>query len=321
MLRPDPAAVERVGVIGTGVIGSGWAAHFLRMGFDVVAFDPAPGAEDRLRRFVADAWPTLERLGLRDGADQRRLTFATDLASAAGSGEFIQESTREDGPTKMRILAEIDAAADPATVIASSTSGFSMTMLQQDAVHAERLVVGHPFNPPYLIPLVEVVGGNRTDPAVVDWAVAFYGHVGKFGLKMTNELPGFLGNRLQEAMWREALHMVAAGEATVEEIDASVTHGPGLRWALMGPCLTFHLAGGHGGMGYMLDHFGAALLEPWTRLEAPELTPELRDRMVEGCRREAAGRSIAELERARDAFLVDLLALRERHTMDGPSGA
>jgi carnitine 3-dehydrogenase len=321
MLRPDPAAVQRVGVIGTGVIGGGWAAHFLRMGLDVVAFDPAPGAEDRLRRLVADAWPTLERLGLRDGAGQDRLTFATDLDSAAAGTEFIQESTREDGPTKTRILAEIDGAADPATVVASSTSGFSMTMLQRDAVHAERLVVGHPFNPPYLIPLVEVVGGERTDPAVVDWAVGFYTHIGKYGLKMTKELPGFLGNRLQEAMWREALHMVAAGEATVEEIDASVAYGPGLRWALMGPCLTFHLAGGQGGMGYMLDHFGAALLEPWTRLEAPELTPELRERMVEGCLREAAGRSVAELERERDEFLVALLALRERHPPDGTSRA
>jgi carnitine 3-dehydrogenase len=321
MARPDPAAVRRVGVIGTGVIGSGWAAHFLRMGLDVVAFDPAPGAEDRLRRFVAETWPTLERLGLRDGAHQDRLSFATDLGAAARGTEFIQESTREEGHTKIRILAEIDAAADQAAVVASSTSGFLMTMLQQDAVHAERLVVGHPFNPPYLIPLVEVVGGERTDPAVVDWAVAFYTHVGKYGLKMTKELPGFLGNRLQEAMWREALHMVAAGEATVEEIDASVTYGPGLRWALMGPCLTFHLAGGQGGMGYMLDHFGASLLEPWTRLEAPELTPELRERMVEGSLREAAGRSIAELERQRDEFLVELLALRERYTPDGTTRA
>ena len=313
MTRPEPSEVRRVGVIGTGVIGGGWAAHFLRMGLDVVAFDPAPGAEDRLRRQVADAWPTLERLGLRDGADQARLSFASDLGGAAAGVAFIQESTREDGPTKIGILAEIDAAADPSTVIASSTSGFSMTMLQRDAVHAERMVVGHPFNPPYLIPLVEVVGGERTDPAVVDWAVAFYTHVGKYGLKMTRELPGFLGNRLQEAMWREALHMVAAGEATVEEIDASITYGPGLRWPLMGPCLTFHLAGGQGGMGYMLDHFGAALLEPWTRLDAPELTPELRQRMVDGCLREAAGRSITDLERERDAFLVELLALQERY--------
>ncbi len=317
MRRPDPTAVQRVGVIGTGVIGAGWAAHFLRMGLDVVAFDPAPGAEDRLRGSVAKAWPTLERLGLREGADARRLMFAPDLERAVAGTEFIQESTREDGPTKIRILADIDSAADPASIIASSTSGFSMTMLQRDAVHAERLVVGHPFNPPYLIPLVEVVGGERTDPDVVDWTVAFYTHVDKYGLKLTRELPGFLGNRLQEAMWREALHMVAAGEATVEEIDASITYGPGLRWALMGPCLTFHLAGGAGGMGHMLDHFGTALLEPWTRLEAPELTPELRDRMVEGCQREADGRSINELERERDEFLVDLLALRERHVPDG----
>jgi carnitine 3-dehydrogenase len=320
MRRPEPVAVRQVGVIGTGVIGGGWAAHFLRMGLDVVAFDPAPGAEDRLRRYVADTWPTLVRLGLRDRADQSRLRFAQDLGDAMEGTEFVQESTREDGATKIRILAEIDAAADPATVVASSTSGFSMTMLQQDAVHPERLVVGHPFNPPYLIPLVEVVGGERTDPAVVDWAVAFYTHVGKYGLKMTRELPGFLGNRLQEAMWREALHMIAAGEATVEEIDASVTYGPGLRWALMGPCLTFHLAGGEGGMGYMLDHFGAALLEPWTRLEAPTLTPELRERMVEGCLREAAGRSIPELERERDEFLVDLLALRERNDARDTTG-
>lgn len=300
-------------VIGTGVIGAGWAAHFLRMGLDVSAFDPAPGAEGRLRRLVADTWPTLERLGLRAGADQERLSFSHDLEAAVADAELVQESTREDGPTKIRVLAAIDAVAAPDTVVASSTSGFSMTMLQRDCVHAERFVVGHPFNPPYLIPLVEVVGGERTGPAVVDWTVAFYTHFGKYGLKMTRELPGFLGNRLQEAMWREALHMVAAGEATVEEIDASIAYGPGLRWALMGPCLTFHLAGGEGGMGYMLDHFGAALLEPWTRLDAPELTPELRARMVEGCLREAAGRSIHELERERDEFLVDLLGVLERY--------
>jgi carnitine 3-dehydrogenase len=283
------------------------------MGLDVTAFDPASGAEGRLRRLVAGAWPTLERLGLADGADPARLTFASDLESAVSDAEFVQESTREDGPTKTRVLAEIDAVTPPDAIIASSTSGFSMTMLQRDCVHPERCVIGHPFNPPYLIPLVEVVGGERTDPAIVDRAVAFYTAMGKYGLKMTKELPGFLGNRLQEAMWREALHMVAAGDATVEEIDASIAFGPGLRWALMGPCLTFHLAGGEGGMGYMLDHFGAALLEPWTRLEAPDLTPELREQMVDGCVREAAGRSIGELERERDDFLVDLLGVLDRH--------
>jgi carnitine 3-dehydrogenase len=187
-----------------------------------------------------------------------------------------------------------------------------MTLIQADCVNPGRCVVGHPFNPPYLIPLVEVVGGEKTDPAAVNWLMAFYAAVGKRPLKLEKELPGFVGNRLQEAMWREALHMVAAGEATVEEIDESIAYGPGLRWALMGPCLTFHLAGGPQGMAHMLDHFGAALLEPWTRLAAPPLTPELRQRMIDGCEREAAGRSVADLERLRDDFLAELLPLVER---------
>jgi carnitine 3-dehydrogenase len=159
------------------------------------------------------------------------------------------------------------------------------------------------------------VGGEQTDPAAVDWLVAFYASVGKRPLRLTRELPGFIGNRLQEAMWREALHMVAAGEATVEEIDEAIAYGPGLRWAQMGPCLTFHLAGGSGGMAYMLDHFGAALLEPWTRLQAPPLTAELRERLVEGCLREAGGRSVAELERWRDEFLAELLALVDKYAV------
>jgi len=174
-------------------------------------------------------------------------------------------------------------------------------------------VVGHPFNPPYLIPLVEVVGGARTEPGVVDWAQAFYTYAGKVCLTMDHEVPGFVGNRLQEALWREALHMVESGQATVQQIDDSIAHGPGLRWALMGPMLTFHLAGGEGGMAHMLDHFGPALLEPWTRLAAPALTPELRDKVVTGADAVAAGRTVTELERHRDAFLVDLLLLLDKH--------
>ena len=231
--------------------------------------------------------------------------------------DLVQENAPENGPVKRRVLAEVDRAARPDVVIASSTSGFAMTMLQADCEHPERCVVGHPFNPPYLIPVVEVVGGARTDPAAVDWLARFYAGTGKRPLRLSQELPGFVGNRLQEALWREALHMVAAGEATVEEIDASIAFGPGLRWALMGPCLTFHLAGGGGGMAHMLDHFGAALEEPWTRLQAPPLTPELRDRMIEGCLREADGRSVAELERLRDGFLAELLELVERYAVAG----
>jgi carnitine 3-dehydrogenase len=312
-----PGAARRVGIVGAGVIGGGWALHYLRMGFDVDVHDPGAGARDGLLRMLDSAWPVLERLGLRPGAGPERLTFCRTLADAVGGADVVQENCPEDAALKRRVLADIDAATPPEVVIASSTSGFAMTMLQADCASPQRCVVGHPFNPPYLIPLVEVAGGEKTDPAAVDWLTAFYASVGKRPLRLSGELPGFVGNRLQEAMWREALHMVAAGEATVEEIDASIAWGPGLRWAQMGPCLTFHLAGGSGGMAHMLDHFGAALLEPWTRLEAPELTPGLRERMVDGCLREAGGRSVAELERLRDEFLAELLPLVERYSAGG----
>jgi carnitine 3-dehydrogenase len=310
--------VSRAGVVGAGVIGGGWALHFLRMGLDVDVYDPAPSAERDLLRTLEETWPLLERLGRCEGAGPDRLRFHSDLAGAVRDADVVQENAPENGPVKREVLAAIDRVARPDAVIASSTSGFAMTMLQADCTHPERCVVGHPFNPPYLIPLVEVVGGERTDPAAVDWLAAFYAAVGKRPLRLSRELPGFVGNRLQEAVWREALHMVAAGEATVEEIDEAMAYGPGLRWAQMGPCLTFHLAGGSGGMAHMLDHFGPALLEPWTRLQAPPLTGELRDRMVEGCLREADGRSIAELERRRDEFLAELLGLVERHSV-GPA--
>ena len=313
--RVGPERVRRVGIVGAGVIGGGWALHYLRAGFDVDVYDPAPNARGDLLRMVEAGWPLLERIGLRDGASPDRLSWHDSLAAAVADADIVQENAPEDGPVKRRVLADVDRVARPWVVIASSTSGFAMTMLQADCEHPERCVVGHPFNPPYLIPLVEVVGGGRTDPAAVDWLARFYAGTGKRPLRLSRELPGFVGNRLQEAMWREALHMVTAGEATVEEIDTSIAFGPGLRWALMGPCLTFHLAGGAGGMGHMLDHFGAALEEPWTRLAAPPLTAELRDRMVEGCLREAGGRSVAELERLRDDFLAELLALVERYAV------
>jgi len=308
----EPDQVRRVGLAGAGVIGGGWALHYLRMGLDVDVYDPAPHAQGDLLRMLEVTWPLLERIGLRPGASPDRIRFHSDLAAAVGEADMVQENSPEDSALKRAVLAAIDRAAPPDVVIASSTSGFAMTMLQADCARPQRCVVGHPFNPPYLIPLVEVVGGERTDPAAVDWLVAFYAAIGKRPLRLTRELPGFVGNRLQEAMWREALHMVAAGEATVEEIDEAIAYGPGLRWAQMGPCLTFHLAGGSAGMARMLDHFGAALLEPWTRLAAPPLTGQLRERMVSGCLREADGRPVAELERMRDEFLAELLQLVER---------
>ncbi len=307
MSRPLPSGVERVGVVGTGVIGAGWAAHFLRQGMDVIAWDPAPDAPAKLARTLDQVWPTMERLGLKPGASRDRITVANSLAALADEAQVVQESAPENLEVKIDLLAELDAAAPPEVVLISSTSGFAMSDMQVRCRHPGRTVVGHPFNPPYLMPLVEVVGGARSDPEVVDWAVAFYQSIDRRALRMARELPGFVANRLQEALWREALHMVAAGEATVEEIDAAIVDGPGLRWAIMGPCLTFHLAGGEGGMAHMLDHFGPALLEPWTRLEAPELTPDLRDRMVAGCEDEAGARSVADLIAERDDGLIRIM--------------
>lgn len=306
-MRPAPEDVRTVVCAGAGVIGGGWVAWFLARGYRVVAWDPDPAAEQRLAHLVDAAWPALTELGLAEGADRGRLSFEPDLARACAQADLVQESAPEDLALKRRLLKDLDAATPPDVVISSSTSGYAMTEMQVDCAHPGRTVVAHPFNPPYLIPLVEVVGGELTDPEAVAWTSDFFRLAGKSVITMEREVPGFIANRLQEALWREALHMVAAGEATVEQIDLSITDGPGLRWPLMGPLLTFHLAGGQGGMAHMLDHFGPSLLSPWTRLEAPELTRELRDAVVDGCEREAAGRTIDDLVAERDRGVIAVL--------------
>jgi len=307
MSRVSPQQVRTVTCVGAGVIGGGWVAYFLAKGYRVVAWDPAPNAEQRLRHLVDQAWPALTELGLAPGASTDNLVYEPDLAAACAQADFVQESAPEDLDLKRTLLADIDAVTPEGVVISSSTSGYGMTEMQDRCAHPERTVVGHPFNPPYLIPLVEVVGGTATAPEIVAWTSDFFRHAGKSVITMEREVPGFVANRLQEALWREALHMVEAGEATVEEIDLSITDGPGLRWALQGPMLTFHLAGGQGGMAHMLDHFGPSLKSPWTRLDAPELTPELRDAVVEGCEREADGRTIDDLVAERDRGVIAIL--------------
>ncbi|WP_329342621.1 3-hydroxyacyl-CoA dehydrogenase NAD-binding domain-containing protein [Streptomyces sp. NBC_01352] len=304
---PSPEDARRVACVGAGVIGGGWVAHFLARGYDVRAWDPALDAEARLRRLVDAAWPALEQLGLAPGASADRLTVTATLDEAVAEAQFVQESAPEKLDLKRDLLAELDAATPAGVVIASSTSGYPMTDMQTEAVTPGRLVVGHPFNPPYLIPLVEVVGGERTDPEAVRWASRFYEAAGKSVITLDREVPGFIANRLQEALWREALHMVASGEATVHDIDRSITEGPGLRWAIMGPMLTFALAGGEGGMAHMLDHFGPSLKSPWTRLAAPELDKALYDAVVAGCDDAADGRTIADLVAERDRGVIAVL--------------
>jgi carnitine 3-dehydrogenase len=309
----SPAETRRVGLVGTGVIGAGWAARCLARGLEVVATDPAPGAEDLLRAAVDRAWVSVRRVGLAPGADPGRLRFVEGVEAAVAEADFVQESAPEREELKRELLAKIDAAAPPEVIVASSSSGLLPTRIQSGCRHPERVLVGHPFNPVYLLPLVEIVAGERTAPESVEAAARFYRSLGMRPLRVRQEIEGYLSDRLQEALWRENLHLVADGVATTEELDAAIVYGPGLRWALMGVNLTFHLAGGEGGMEAMLEQFGPALKLPWTRLEAPELTDELVHRLVEGTRAQAGERSTADLERRRDEFLVRLLTLVEEY--------
>ena len=309
--------IRRVALIGAGVIGSGWAARLLAHGLDVVATDPGPGAEAKMRAAVDNAWPALEKVGLKAGADPRRLRFVSEIEKAVADADFVQESAPEREDMKRRLLARIDAASRPEVIVASSSSGLLPSRIQADCRHPERVVIGHPFNPVYLLPLVEVLGGEKTAPAAIDGAMVFYRSIGMYALKVRTEIPGYISDRLQEALWREALHMVAEGVADTGEIDDAIRFGPGLRWSFFGTCLIFHMAGGDEGMKHMLAQFGPALQLPWTRLKAPQLTPELTRRMIEGTARQAGGRSVKELERFRDDCLIAvqeaLRSVRKKH--------
>lgn len=308
MARPQ---AKRIGVIGSGVIGSGWTVRALARGHDVVAWDPAAGAEQRLRASVAAAWGAASRLGLFPGADPGRLAWAGSPEEVAARADWIQESAPEDEQIKRPLLQRLAAAADPATIIASSSSGLLPSRLQDGCAHPERVVIGHPFNPVYLLPLVEVVAGAGTSEASVAAALAHYDDLVMYPLLVRREIEGYLSDRLQEALWRESLHLVNDGVATTAELDDSIIYGPGLRWAAMGTNLTFHLAGGEQGMRHMLRQFGPALKLPWTRLVAPDLTGELIEAMAEGCQDQAAGRSVAQLAALRDDYLLAVMrALR-----------
>ncbi len=297
--------VSRVAVVGTGTIGASWAAYFLAHGLEVAASDPAPGAAAFLHRFVENAWPALERLGIAPAADRGKLSFHAEPEGACEGAGFCQESGPEREAVKAELLARLDAALPAEVVIASSSSNLLMTKVQALCKHPERCVLGHPFNPPHLIPLVEVVGGERTAPEAVERAVRFYKAAGKHPIRLNKEMPGHVSNRLQNALWREAAYLVEQGVVSVEDVDAAVCMGPGLRWALMGPIMTYNLAGGEGGLRYLLDHIGVAHI--WPELGTPEMTREFEDRLIAGVQAEAGGRSIPELARERDRKLLGIL--------------
>lgn len=303
-------AIKRVAVIGAGTIGASWTAWFLSRGLEVVASDPSPDAPDLIRRMVAGAWPGLQQLGAVPGADPDGWRFEADPAKAAEGADFVQESAPERLEIKQPLLAAIDAVLPPDVVIASSTSGLLASRLSEACRHPERVVIGHPFNPPHLIPLVEVVGGAKGSPTAVAAAMGFYRAIGKHPIEIRKEVPGHLANRLQAALWREAIHLVAEGVASVADVDAAISEGPGLRWALMGPHLTFHLAGGEGGMAHFLHHLLPAMESWWQDLGDPKVDAELSAKLVAGVGQEAGGQSPRDLAAARDAALLRLLAAR-----------
>ncbi len=299
--------VRTVGLAGTGVIGAGWAVRVLARGLNVVAWDPAAGTEVILQAAIARAWPSARKLGIFPGADPSRVRFVQDVSVVAEQADFIQESAPEDEDLKRSLLSRICETSPPDVVVATSTSGLLPTRLQEDCRHPERIVVGHPFNPVYLLPLVEVVGGQQTTQKTIDSTVAFYRDLGMHPLLVRNEIDGFLADRLLEALWREILHLVNDGIATTDELDQAIVYGPGLRWAGMGTNLIYHLAGGEQGMRHMLHQFGPALQLPWTKLVAPPLTKGLIERLVEGTQRQAGGRTIEQLERLRDDYLISVM--------------
>ncbi len=305
--------MSSVAIIGTGVIGTGWTARLLAHGHAVRAWDPSPGFGQRLVNDIERLWPTLERTGLAGDASRDNLTIADSLADACRDASFVQESAPENLAIKQALLAEIDKAAPVDAIVASSSSGLLPSEIQSPCENPGRILVGHPFNPVYLLPLVEIVAGEKTDQTNVSRITEFYRGIGMIPLVVRREIEGYLSDRLQEALWREILHLVKDGVATTAELDDAVRYGPGLRWAIMGTCLTFHLAGGEGGMRHMLEQFGPALELPWTKLVAPELTPELIDRMVEGTARQAGDQSIAALEKLRDDCLIDIMAVLDKY--------
>ena len=309
---------HRVAIIGTGTIGASWTAHYLAHGFHVTATDPAPGAEEALRAFVAAAWDTVTALGLAVEASPERLSFVRDVREAVADADFVQENAPERAELKVALFAEIDDATPPEVIIASSSSGIRMSVIQAECRHPERTIIAHPFNPPHIIPLVEVVGGARTDPQTVEDALAFYRSVGKRPIHVRKEIPGHAVNRIQAALYREVVHLIDQGVLDVPDSDDAVSWGPGLRWGIMGQNMVWHLGGGRGGIRAFMDHLMPLVAETlWADLGSPVLTPELRETIVNGIAEEAEGRSVEELAAQRDAILCALLSARAEHAAFG----
>ena len=312
--------IRRIAIVGTGVIGASWAAQYLARGFDVVATDPAPNAEANLRKYVDEAWEQLKDIGLSPGASRDRLSFTANMKEALSKADLVQENGPERPDFKIKLYADMDEATPVDSIIASSSSGITPSVMQSKCQHPERVVVGHPFNPPHIIPLVEVVGGARTSPEAIKQAMAFYTSIGKKAIHVRKELPGHVANRLQAALYREMLYLIEQGVLSVEETDAAVCYGPGLRWGVMGQSLQWHVGGGAGGINHFMEHLMDPLTGMMKALGNPQITPQLKQTIIDGVTREAANRSVDELAQEENKLIVGYLALRAK-AINGEMGA
>jgi len=302
--------IQKIAVVGTGVIGASWTAQYLARGFDVIATDPAPNAEKNLRKYVNEAWELLTVIGLTPSASRDRLTFTTSMTEALSKADFVQENGPERPDFKIKLFADMDDATPGDSIIASSSSTLTMTVIQSGCKRPERCVIGHPFNPPHIIPLVEVVGGDKTSPEVIQQTMQFYASIGKKPIHLHKALPGHVANRLQAALYREVVYLIEQGVLSVADADIAVSYGPGLRWGVMGPSLQWHVGGGQGGIQHFMEHLMDPLTATMKGLGNPEIIPELRQTIVEGVMQEAAGRSVEQLANEENEVLVGLLKLR-----------
>ncbi|MGN7741533.1 3-hydroxyacyl-CoA dehydrogenase NAD-binding domain-containing protein [Pseudomonas sp. 22526] len=306
-------SVKRIAIVGTGVIGSSWAALYLARGFEVIAVDPAPKAEDALREYIEREWPILQKIGLSPGASREQLTFTTDLKQALDGVDFVQENGPERPDFKAKFFAQIDAYAPKTAILASSSSGLTMDVIQAECANPERCVIGHPFNPPHVIPLVEVVGGSKTSEQTIENAMQFYNSIGKKAIRLHKALPGHVANRLQAALYKEMLYLVQEGVLSVEDCDAAVSFGPGVRWGCMGQSLQWHLGGGTGGIQHFMEHLMDPLAGLMKTLGCPNVDDALKQTIIAGVLKEANGRSVSALTDDENSVMVSLLALRKEH--------
>jgi 3-hydroxyacyl-CoA dehydrogenase len=306
--------VRRVAVVGTGVIGSSWTALYLARGLDVVASDPNPGAEAKLRHYVDTAWQALKAMGLSHKGSPEHLSFDHDTTRAVAQVDFVQECAPESVDLKIKLIAELDAAAPDDAIIASSSASLSTSVIQSECARPERCLIGHPFNPPHIVPLVEVVGGQKTSLRAIQEAMAFYKSVGRRPIHVRKEVLGHVSNRLQAALYREVAHLIEQEVLNVADADAAVCWGVGLRWGIMGPNLLFHLGAGEGGIHHFMEHLARPMAACWKDLGTPDLTPELQETIIRGVLEEVGNRSVDQLGKERDELMLGLLRLRSKLT-------